>query len=211
MKASFKTFVNAILSGIYIGIAGTVFLAVPDKIVGAVLFGFGLMTICCYGFKLYTGAIGYLVNQGRETLSYLWTLLLIWLGNFVGTFFVGTVFRSTRAFTETFATRVTGICQDKLNDGFVSILILSFFCGVLMYMAVNTYRREDLAPVFRFASVFLCVTIFILCGFEHCIANMYYFSVADMWSGKTLGYVLMMTLGNSLGGWMLPLFDKIRQ
>ena len=47
--------------------------------------------------------------------------------------------------------------------------------------------------------------VFILCGFEHCVANMYYFSVAGMWSGKALVYLLVMTLGNSVGGILFPL------
>ena len=79
-----------------------------------------------------------------------------------------------------------------------------------MYLAVETYRRKELGDIFRFAAVFLCVAIFILCGFEHCIANMYYFSAAGVWSVKTFGYILLMTLGNALGGWLVPLLDKIR-
>jgi hypothetical protein len=31
-----------------------------------------------------------------------------------------------------------------------------------------------------------------------------------VWSVKTLLTVLLMTLGNSLGGWLLPLADKFR-
>ena len=53
------------------------------------------------------------------------------------------------------------------------------------------------------------MAVFILCGFEHCVANMYYFSVAGMWSWKTLGWVLMMTLGNSVGGVLFPLLRRI--
>ena len=48
--------------------------------------------------------------------------------------------------------------------------------------------------------VFLCVMVFILSGFEHCIANMYYFSVAGVWSKDTFLLILLMTLGNSIGG-----------
>ena len=55
-----KIFLNAILAGLFIGIAGTVCMAVPDPVMGAFLFGFGLLTIVSYGFKLYTGALGYL-------------------------------------------------------------------------------------------------------------------------------------------------------
>ncbi len=210
LSNSFKTFINAILAGIFIGIAGTVYLSVPNSIVGSVLFGFGLMSIVCYGFKLFTGAIGYLVNQGKETFNYLWILLLIWLGNFAGTFAVGTLVRQSRSFAA-IDDRVDSICAAKLNDSWISLLVLSFFCGILMYTAVETYRRKELDPIFRFFAVFLCVSIFILCGFEHCIADMYYFSAAGVWSVKTLLVTLLLTLGNALGGFLLPLGDKIRQ
>ncbi len=210
MRESFRTLVNALLAGIFIGIAGTVYLSVKNPVAGAVLFGFGLMTIVCYGFKLYTGAIGYLANQGRKTFSYCRTLLLIWCGNFCGTWLVGTLVRHSRVFARLDA-RVGAMCAEKLNDGLPSLLILAFFCGILMYVAVETYRREDLAPVFRFFTVFLCVTIFILSGFEHCIADMFYFSAANVWCGKTLLVTLWLTLGNSLGGMLLPVMDKFRK
>ncbi len=210
MRESFRTLVNALLAGIFIGIAGTVYLAVKNPVAGAVLFGFGLLTILCYQFKLYTGAIGYLANQGKKTLAYCRTLFLIWCGNFGGTWLVGTLVRRSRVFARIDA-RVGAMCAEKLNDGLPSLLILAFFCGILMYVAVETYRREELAPIFRFFTVFLCVSIFILSGFEHCIADMFYFSAANVWSGKPLLVTLWLTLGNSLGGMLLPVMDKIRK
>jgi hypothetical protein len=33
---------------------------------------------------------------------------------------------------------------------------------------------------------------------------MYYFSVANMWGGKTLLYMIVMTLGNGVGGVIFP-------
>ena len=205
-----KIFLNALLAGLFIGMAGTVYLAVPNANLGAFLFAFALMTILCYGFKLFTGAIGYLMTQKRaDIFSYFITLILIWLGNLGGCFAVGSLVRSTRTFA-LIESRVMNVCNAKLNDDPASLLILAFFCGILMYLAVETYRRKELGDIFRFAAVFLCVSIFILCGFEHCIANMFYFSAAGVWSIKTLLTVLLMTLGNSLGGWLLPLADKFR-
>ena len=206
-----KIFLNAILAGIFIGIAGTVCMAVPNPVIGAFLFGFGLLTIVSYGFKLYTGAIGYLAVQGRNTPRYLWELLLIWLGNLGGCYLVGQLVRQTRSFPA-FSARISNVCAAKLGDSFTSWLILSFFCGILMYVAVESFKRKDeLAPVVRVAILFLCVAIFILSGFEHCIANMYYFSAGDVWSWQALGTIGVMTLGNSLGGMMLPLAGHVKK
>lgn len=61
----------------------------------------------------------------------------------------------------------------------------------------------------KYLSLFFGVMVFILCGFEHCVANMYYFSVAGMWSGKTLLYLLVMTLGNAVGGVVFPVIRRV--
>ena len=57
----------------------------------------------------------------------------------------------------------------------------------------------------KYLAIFFGVMVFILCGFEHCVANMYYFSMAGMWSGKALLYILVMTLGNAAWGVLFPL------
>ena len=54
----------------------------------------------------------------------------------------------------------------------------------------------------------MCVIVFILCGFEHCIANMFYFSVARSWSFKTILYTFVMILGNSIGSILIALYDR---
>ncbi len=206
-----KIFINAFLAGVALGIAGTVNLSVGGGLQGAFLFGFGLFLILCFSFKLYTGAIGYLVQKNcREFFPYILTLCTIWFGNLTGTSFVGFLVRHARI-SEKIVPAAEKLCAVKLADSAVSILILAFFCGILMYVAVESFRKEEFPPIFRIAMVFLCVMIFILSGFEHCIANMYYFSAANLLTEpRALFYLLLMTLGNSLGGWFLPLFDKVR-
>ena len=51
--------------------------------------------------------------------------------------------------------------------------------------------------------------VFILCGFEHCVANMYYFTMGGAWSGRAILYLLVMTLGNAVGGVIGPVTRKI--
>lgn len=205
-----RIFLEAVLSGLFIAMAGTVYLSVQPASLGAFLFAFGLMTILCRGFKLYTGAIGYLVVQSRETfLRYLGELPVIWGGNLAGCALVGALLRHSRVFPA-LASRLQPLCQAKLTDSWSSLLILSFFCGILMYLAVDTFRRQEIPVPFRLATVFLCVVVFILSGFEHCVANMFYFSAGGVWSAQALGKILLMTLGNSLGGFLLPLADRFR-
>ena len=199
LKNAVKILLDAFFAGIFIGIAGTVYLASANPVMGAFLFGFGLLTIVCFSLKLYTGAIGYLVVQGKNFFRYLGELVLIWLGNLAGCAAVGYLVRATRVFAGLEA-KVENIVAIKVADSPASLFILAIFCGILMFTAVDAFRNEKLPPVCRPVMVFLCVMVFILSGFEHCIANMYYFSAADLWNTQTLLMTLLMTLGNSVGG-----------
>lgn len=199
-----KDFIKSVLAGIMIGIGGTIYLSIDNKVVGASLFGIGLFMIVIYGFNLYTGKIGYLVDNFN--FKYIKMLVITLIGNFIGTFFVGYILKFTRIYS-LIHDKAKLLVNVKLDDSLISILILAFFCGILMYLAVNTYKENK--DISKYLGVFLGVIVFILCGFEHCIANMYYFSVADIWSLKTLGYTGIMVLGNSLGSFIIPLCNFV--
>lgn len=204
MKYNIEILIKSILACIMIGIGGTIYLSLDNKIVGSILFAIGLFIIVVYSFNLYTGKMGYLINNFNK--KYIRELIITLIGNFIGTFFVGFVLRYTRIYTS-ISDKAKGLVDIKLNDTLISILILSFFCGILMYLAVNTYK--EVKDIGKYLAVFLGVIVFILCGFEHCIANMYYFSVSSTWSLNTLLYLLVMILGNSLGGILIPLCNKV--
>jgi formate/nitrite transporter FocA (FNT family) len=77
----------------------------------------------------------------------------------------------------------------------------------MIYIAVEGYRTIP-HEVGKYLAILFGVTVFILCGFEHCVANMYYFTVGKAWSAKAALYILVMTLGNALGGVSIPLLRK---
>lgn len=95
----------------------------------------------------------------------------------------------------------------KLSDNLISILLLSCFCGILMYIAVNNYKKHS-TSIGKYMGIFICVMVFILCGFEHSVANMFYFSIARMLSWDTLLYLLIMVIGNSIGAIIISLYDN---
>lgn len=204
MKYNIEILIKSILAGIMIGIGGTIYLSLDNKTVGSILFAIGLFIIVVYSFNLYTGKIGYLINNFNK--KYIRELIITLIGNFIGTFFVGFILRYTRIYNM-ISEKAKTLADIKLDDTLISILILSFFCGILMYLAVNTYK--EVKDIGKYLAVFLGVIVFILCGFEHCIANMYYFSVSSTWSLNTLLYLLVMILGNSLGGILIPLCNKV--
>lgn len=195
--------VRGILAGIMISIGGTVNLMVDNKIVGSLLFGIGLFMIVVNSYNLYTGKIGYIINN---KLTYVWELLVTIIGNVIGTVGCGYLFLVTRIGPKIYE-KAQVLCDVKLHDEWGSILVLSIFCGMLMFLAVDLYKR--LSDNGRYIAVFICVVVFILAGFEHCVANMYYFSVANMWNLKSLGYLLLMIVGNSLGSIIISFGNKL--
>ena len=201
MRENCSMFLKAVAAGIAISIGGVVYLSLDNKIAGALLFTAGLYAIVLNGLFLYTGKIGYLVTE-KEKKSYLVLLLLTWLGNLTGAILAAIAVSVTRI--AGIADTAAGLCETKLSDTPFSVFFLAVFCGILMYVAVDGFKEKGNPLI-----LFLGVSVFILSGFEHCVANMFYFSLAGAWSVKTLLYLLIMTLGNSVGGMLIPAIKKI--
>lgn len=199
-----STFLSGILAGISISIGGTVFLLCESKIVGALFFTVGLFCVCAFGFSLFTGKVCYLFDNER---SYALRLPVIWLGNLAGALIAAFLEMQTRlgpGLTE----KAAAICQTKLGQGLLSAFILAIFCNIMIFVAVEGYKTIP-HELGKYLAIFFGVTIFVICGFEHCVANMYYFTVGHAWSGEAILYLLVMTVGNALGGVSIPLLRKM--
>lgn len=203
MKKIIDIFLRSLLTGVAIAIGGTVYLSCPNKYLGAFLFGIGLFVILSFSFNLFTGKVGYAVENKP---SYLGELGIIWLGNFAGAVLSALLITQTRIFHHKL-TKPQSFANIKLGDNITSVFILSFFCGILMFVAADGYKTIQ-NPVGQILAIFLPVVVFILSGFEHCVANMYFFTIADLWSIKAFGYLIIMSLGNSIGGILIPLLRK---
>lgn len=194
-----KSFVSALLGGACIGLGGIAFLTLENKMLGALFFTVGLFTICTFHLNLFTGKVCYVFQRDR---AYARELPLIWLGNLAGTGLVAAVVRLSRL--APLSEKAAAICQVKLLDTLVSLFLLSLLCNIFIYIAVEGFQKNP-HELGKYLSLFFGVMGFVLCGFEHCVANMFYFSVSGAWSGKALVRLLVMTLGNSAGGVLFPL------
>ncbi|BCN28877.1 formate/nitrite transporter family protein [Anaeromicropila herbilytica] len=194
-----KTFVKAILAGIAICLGGTIYLTLENHMVGAFLFSIGLFTIYTFGLNLYTGKVCYIPN---EKPSYLLTVLVVYLGNAVGTIGTGYLLRHTKE--SKLIDHTVELVNGKLSDTLFSTFVMAFFCGVMMCIAVIGFQTiKD--SVGKHLALVLPIMVFILCGFEHSIADMFYFSMADAWNAKALLYIVVIAIGNLVGGASLPL------
>jgi len=201
MKHYIRTFVLAILAGGAIGMGGIIYLSLDNKVVGALMFTVGLYTICVHGLNLFTGKVGYLVDQPPV---YLIDLAVIWAGNWAGTWLAAMGAANSRI--GEIAETAAKLCSVKSEDSLTSLFLLGIFCGALMYIAVEGYKQTKNPAI-----LFVCVAAFILSGFEHCIADMFYFSMAGAWSAQTLLRTVVITVANGLGGVLIPLAKKLKE
>jgi len=189
---------SAILAGIMIGIGGSVYLTLTasgNKLAGALLFAVGLFTIIIFKLHLYTGKVGYLPIPGDnikvKTLSIIFTVL----GNLIGTFTFGAAF-SRRLIANT---DVLNMVELKLNLPLWDAFLLAIPCGILMFVAVEGYRRAE-SDVAKGIIVLFSVAVFILAGFEHSIADMFYIGAAGVFTSDAALFLLIVILGNAVGG-----------
>ena len=161
-----KTILKSILAGVLIALAGIVYLNCSDKIVGSFLFSFGLCLVIILEANLYTGKVGY-VNSKRSVLD-----LAIMLGfNLLSAFLVGLI-----AKTGSLHDSADSVVSAKLNvfyDTWWITLLKSIGCGICIYGSVEGYKKTK-----SFVPVILGVMVFILAGFNHCVADAFYIGAA---------------------------------
>lgn len=224
-----KMFVLAFLSGMFISLAGvastigsvSVSLASVSKIVTALIFPLGLAMVIITGAELFTGnnlmVIG-LLDKRISFLSMLKNWVVVYIGNFVGSLFVTglfTVGHIYSAFDGAVATTVINTAVTKCSISFSDAFIKAIFCNILVCIAVMMAATAD-APAGKIAALFVPIFVFVLCGFEHSVANMSYISgglfvnasygnmgidVTNLtWYNFLVTNLVPVTLGNIVGG-----------
>lgn len=177
---------KSIFAGIMIGLGGCVFLHCDNQYIGAFLFSFGLLSILNLEGLLYTGRIGFFEFHKDEMRDQALQYTIILCGNMIGALLTGLLTLNLSSI----------VFLDKLNKSYLELFISSFFCGVLMYLAVELYKKKS-----NSLYVIMPIMIFILCGFDHCIANMYYFAINPVpaFQLRTLFFFVINIIGNSIG------------
>jgi len=194
-----KTLISAVMAGFCIGLGGTVFLSLDNKVLGALFFTVGLFTICTFGLNLFTGKVCYVFLRDK---AYALNLPIIWAGNLAGTGITALFLRLSRA-GAAMAEKASEMCAVKTSDSFVSLFFLGLLCNVFIYIAVEGYNNNP-HEVGKYLSLVFGVMVFILCGTEHCVADMFYFWIAGAWSTRAAVSILVITLGNAVGGVIFP-------
>lgn len=204
-----KIIFRAILAGIYIAVAAIIYLIMANanleygQVIGAFLFSIALLVICNRNYFLYTGKAGYLIPAKKEQFQMIGLTIL---GNFTGIVLIALIaYLAGINNLFDFAKDATAI---KLSKTWYQILASSIFCGILMHTAVDGHKNIK-SDVGRTIIVIFSVVISILAGFEHSIANMFYFIFSQVYSFKMILYLLIMLIGNGLGAILVNLLHLL--
>lgn len=221
-----KTFLLGILAGAFIALGGlgsqiaSVCASDPSaaRVVSSVVFPIGLFMVLVGGAELFTGncLIMIPVLSKKATVSgMLKNWVLVYFGNMVGGFLIalGASFGHTYSFADgKLAEMVVSTAITKSNISFSDGLIRGILCNVLVCMAVwCSFAADELAG--KVFALWLPVMLFIICGFEHCVANMYFIPAGMLTSalygisadglslfGFFVTNLIPVTIGNIIGG-----------
>lgn len=132
---------------------------------GPFLFALGLASVCILKLSLFTGKCGYIIRSGTSAAE-LAEMLCI---NILSAAGMGTLFR--HAFGDKIMQ--AALAKTATWEASPEFFIKSVLCGMIMFIAVDTYKKGHMV------GILFGVPLFILCGFQHCIANVVTMYAAD--------------------------------
>jgi formate/nitrite transporter len=203
------------------------------KCLAGVIFPVGLILVVLVGGELFTGdclMIFGVMNKRIKALSMIRVLVVVWISNLVGALIV--VFLANRAGQLDMGGAALGVATirtayNKINMDFSRAFFSGIMCNILVCFAVLVAgTASDVAG--KILAIFFTIWAFVVGGYEHCVANMYYIPAgilaksstvyynqalasgmhADQLSYMTVGHMFMnnllpVTLGNIVGGMLV--------
>lgn len=201
MKKYLMILLSSFLAGCCIVFGATCYLTCASqgtyslKIVGSFMFGIGLFTIIQFGFWLYTGKVGLALDN---KLSYILDLLVCLIGNLIGVILLSLILKQTPIISDSIKNLCKTLVENKQNEKWYQVIILGIMCGVMIYLAVIGHKKTEY-PLGKVLFAFMPISLFILCGFEHVVANACYYTYAGVFSAKVVLWFILMAIGNAIG------------
>ena len=227
-----KCFVSAMLAGAFIGFGGMYFCTFlgdttmafgAQRLVGGLCFCLGLCLVLCCGAELFTGNVLMVCAKASKKISLAGLLRnwgIVWVGNLAG---------SLVALAIIYMSNLQAMNGGAVGDAFVSVAagkvalepVTLFFkavlCNILVCLAVwigfSSKTTADTG-----LGILLPISAFVACGFEHCVANMFFLpmglllntvagigAAGAITAGGVAYNLVLATLGNIVGGLVVGL------
>ena len=149
------------------------------KFVAGAIFPVGLMIIVLLGGELFTGdclMINDVLKKRCSVASIIRTLCLVWISNFVGALLI--VFLNYSSGQYDMSQGLLGaytikVALGKVNLSVSQCITSGILCNILVCIAVlMAGAARDIDG--KIWAVFFPILAFVLGGYEHCVANMYF-------------------------------------
>lgn len=225
-KSPVQILLLSILAGVFIALAGALATMVSwqiesvslAKLLAGLVFPVGLILVVMLKTELFTGNILLLIAywQGKIKSQALWkNWLLVYLGNFIGALLIVNLLYYCWADNENLLLALAKIAENKINLSVLRAFILGALCNFLVTLAVwwgvtkNTFSE-------KLVLIFLPIFTFVVLGFEHSVADMFYLPWAKIMLGNVSWFnlslsLLFITLGNIAGGAITALILNSQQ
>jgi len=229
----YKKLTLGFLAGMYIALGAVGFLTLTSaltgelaglgKFLGACVFPVGLMLVVICGAELFTGNVlmtlgVYAKKIDLKGLFGNWCF--VYIANAVGSIFAAFVVWQSGLFSsEAMNATIVNLGVAKTSASFLGLFCKGILCNILVDLAVwYATGAKDIAG--KALACFFPIMLFVLSGYEHCVANMFYLPLAQMAgapitaAGVWLGNILPVTLGNIVGGMIITTcyyFAYVRQ
>lgn len=182
-----KQLLLGILAGVFIALAGNassvagygVASVGTGKMVSGALFGTGLIMVLLAGAELFTGncMISMAVLEKKVKVSaMIRNLIIVYIGNMIGGVgysFLMSLTTQMNMDGGKLGAYAINAAAGKCTIDFLPAFIMGIFCNVLVCIAVwVSYASKDV--VGKIVAMFFPIWIFVVSGYEHCVANMYF-------------------------------------
>ena len=198
-----QKWVSSIMAGVFISMGAMVYLSIPNPLFGSLFFPTGIFLVLNLHNMLFTRVCPLLVYDQQ----YNWAdMVIAWIGNGVGAFLTASAVSITR-FGNTLGDAVKEIGETRLGDDPTSLFILGMLCAFFVAFAVLVGARQEQGSFGQIFYVWLFITAFVFCGFEHIVADMFYISCYALnyrvQAPDVIKVLVCVTAGNITGGLLI--------
>lgn len=220
-----KLFILGIMAGIFIGIGSIAYQMAAatiggglGKLVGACMFPAGLALVLIAGSELFTGNCLLVIPLLEKEVKFSGVLrnwIFVYLGNFVGSAILGFLVaygHNPSLLDGALLETIMSVASAKVTLSFGDAVFRGIVCNMMVCLAVWMSFAGKTVPA-KIMGLYFPIMIFVLGGFEHSIANMYYIAVgvfsngvyavgngAVNWGAGIFNNLLPVTIGNIIGG-----------
>ena len=203
-----KKLISSVMAGIYIGLGATTYLMTDNKVAGSFFFCVGIFLVINFYSMLYTKVVPCIPFKNYSVPD----IGIAFIGNLIGGVLYAFLISQTRL-SDKISDKITTLIEVKINDSYISIFIMSIFCAVLVAYATFSDRVYPDNKLLSVIFTFLFIMAFVMCGFDHVVANMFYYSfyaINNGFKANILPSFLIVLAGNTFGGLAIGYLEKYR-